>query len=352
MENSVASVMPALWTTIGSPKVEKPIRGPEKGPEGENEEVEEEPEIEVVNETEAHPVVATSSLLSRHREVRRVNGMVSNGHLNEEGTFIPTHYSLRTKGTIPDVFERDLHPVVERDPLDIKAEEWANKSVDGLLRGFFFMAMFGYYFTVKFCNRAGQAFPGFDPLCNLVSFVRWCFVTVPCFALLSVTVAIGNVWALGGWIVSNFFRIIVFLIAVSVICNLCLAIAGYRGPQMNSHPGTRPIKTMKNDPRVVCSLAPPGNHGHGEGKCQADPTGSIGGTGPRGLTNEELMERRLNEMVQKALRDASRKQFEAEAKEHVTHPVPDIIIPDGKKMFVTGTVRGPKITTDDVEREL
>ncbi len=317
----VSNVMPGLWTPGGPGAAEQKKQEQEQEKKDEPtaahvvaqlrqrfeqqqkaadkgyEDNKEEATVESSNEP-----TATSYLVRRRRPQKGVyeSGPIATEHVDNQSS-LPT-------------FSRPAP--VERNPLEERANDLAQRVIDKQ-----FEAMtFAFYFLVNYiflmCDRFAVALKldrGFDIVCGIFSFSRWCFVTVPGFGIIALTLLLGWIWQLCGSFANNFFRIIVFLIALSVVINLCLAIAGYRGP-VNQ---TRPMQWNGRDPRFVVPVDHEAVRIRNEGVCVETkiPQYYRGvPPGPKGRTLEDEqkaeeakrkeMETMAKKMVQEALKEA------------------------------------------------
>lgn len=339
----VSDVMPGLWTPEGPPPVEQKKQEDEKKqenikeqpavasvvaslrqrfeercghPETESKDDDEPVTIEAIDEESNNaPVEATSHLITQRREGlrHRRKGEYEHAFIPIRG--VPGHvehnYAIQRKPCPVAELQK-----VKRNPLEESANNLARRVID---KQFEAMA-FAFYFLANYifllCDRIAVALKidrGFDIVCGIFSFSRWCFVTVPGFGFIAITLLFGWIWQLCGTFLNNFFRIIVFLIALSVIVNLCSAIAGYRGP-VNQ---TRPMQWNGRDPRFVVRVDREAERIRNEGSCVETriPRYYHGGPpGPKGRTLEDEqkaeeakrkeMETMAKKMVQEALKEA------------------------------------------------
>ena len=379
----VSNVMPGLWTPGGPPPVEQKKQEDEKKqenikeqpaaasvvaslrqrfeehcghPETESKDDDEPVTIEAIDEDLNNaPVETTSHLVTRRREgLRRLRkGEYETGFISTRG--IAEHFEQRKPCPVAELQK------VERNPLEESANNLAQRVVDKQIE----VLAFGFHFLTAYiclmCDKLATALKidkGFDLVCGIFSFSRWCFVTVPGFGLIAVALALGWVWQMFGIILTNFWKIITFLIALSVIVNLCLAIAGYKGPvQMHHHHQGRQFVYPNRDPRTAVPRDFEAERVRNEGVCvETKPRYQYPPPGPKGRTLEDErkeMETIAKKMVQEALNEAkinADKEREQALFKHFAN------VPKNAEFVVTGDVivtgdakvRGTVIDKDEI----
>lgn len=282
--------------------------------------------IEVVDESNnappptssSSPVETTSRIVTQRRMgLRPQKGVYESGFIATRGiaaAHVDNQSSLPTFSRPP-----------EHNPLEESANRLAQRVIDKQFEAMAFAFYFLANYVFLLCDRMAVVLKldrGFDIVCGIFSFSRWCFVTVPGFGFIAITLFCGWLWQLCGAFLNNFFRIIVFLIALSVIVNLCLAIAGYRGPVNQT---TRPMQWNGRDPRFVVPVDRETERVRNEGLCMETkmPRYHGGPPGPKGRTLED---------EQKA-EEAKRKEMEAMAKKMVQEALKEAKVQADKEHF-------------------
>ena len=412
----VSDVMPGLWTPAGPPPAEhKKQDGQEHQKEEEKKKKEEEeqdekknakeqdgdqpvaievidgskevppplkeeaeqPDLVEMDEANYGPYVVVSKLVTNRRSARLSpeTWVYGKGFIPTRG--IPAEHNCAVKRQ-PHCVEHNNEAiqrkpervdnesslpsfVVERNPLEESANNLAQRVVDKQIE----VLAFGFHFLTAYiclmCDKLATALKidkGFDLVCGIFSFSRWCFVTVPGFGLIAVALALGWVWQMCGIILTNFWKIITFLIALSVIVNLCLAIAGYKGPvQMHHHHQGRQFVYPNRDPRTAVPRDFEAERVRNEGVCvETKPRYQYPPPGPKGRTLEDErkeMETIAKKMVQEALNEA---KINADKEREQALFKPFANVPKNAEFVVTGDVtvtgdakvRGTVIDKDEI----
>ena len=300
-----------------------------------------------------------SHLISQRREgLRRRKGEYEHAFIPTRGIaeHVQHNYAVQRKPCPVAELQK-----VERNPLEESANNLAQRVVDKQIE----VLAFGFHFLTAYiclmCDKLATALKidkGFDLVCGIFSFSRWCFVTVPGFGLIAVALALGWVWQMCGIILTNFWKIITFLIALSVIVNLCLAIAGYKGPvQMHHHHQGRQFVYPNRDPRTAVPRDFEAERVRNEGVCvETKPRYQYPPPGPKGRTLEDErkeMETIAKKMVQEALNEA---KINADKEREQALFKPFANVPKNAEFVVTGDVivtgdakvRGTVIDKDEI----
>ena len=395
----VSNVMPGLWTPAGPPPAEQKKQHAEEGEMKEEENVKDQDEqpiaagvvselrrrFESQNKDDEQPVtIEEIDEPVSHLVTQRRKGLRPQKGVYESGFIVPTrgiaveHNNVVQRQPLlvelneaiqkkPERVDNESSLptfVVDRNPLEESANNLAQRVVDKQIE----VLAFGFHFLTAYicllCDKLAVALKidkGFDLVCGIFSFSRWCFVTVPGFGLIAVALALGWVWQMFGIILTNFWKIITFLIALSVIINLCLAIAGYRGPvQMQHHHQGRQFVYPNRDPRVAVPRDFEAERVRNEGVCvETKSRYQYPPPGPKGRTLEEErkeMETIAKKMVQEALNEAKIKADKEHAERERALFKHFANVPKNAEFVVTGDVtvtgdakvRGTVVDKDEI----